>query len=121
MSEYLSEFKVYIVENKKIFPLIGFILMIVNLYFGYGFALLIPQEMGLDNPYVNGILIGIADLVGFTIVFCFIETFSRNFFHRLHIYTVICCSIILALIGIFFSEKTSFSKTSETIFSGIIN
>ena len=92
--------------------------MISNIYFGYGFALLIPQEMGIDNPYVNGMLIGIADLIGFTIVFFFIEKFSRKSFNLFTVMAIIVCSAFLLLIGFVFNRHSSAVKNMETILSG---
>ena len=94
--------------------------MISNLYFGYGFALLIPQEMGIDNPYLNGVLIGLADICGFTIVYFFIEKYPRKAFHKFHLLVIIFCSAILLIISLLFDKSQIYVKILESSFSGII-
>lgn len=105
-------------KNQNGLKLAGYILLISNLYFGYGFALLIPQEMGIDNPYINGVLLGVADLIGFTIVLFFIDKFPRNWFHRVHVFIIIISSILLFIICLLFKRSSNNIKIFETIFSG---
>lgn len=74
--------------------------------------------MGINNPYLNGVLIGLADLVGFTFVYFYINHFSRKFFHRLHLFTIIISVAMLFFAGLIFGRKSLFAKILETIFSG---
>jgi hypothetical protein len=119
--KYLSDFKSYLSVKKRWVIFIGYILMISNLYFSYGFTLLIPQEMGIDNPYLNGVLIGLADICGFTIVYFFIDKYSRKAFHKFHLLNMILYSIILFFLQLILSENSQSLKILESIFSGKIN
>lgn len=117
-SEHFKDFVTYIKEDRRWLVLIGYVFMISNLYFGYGFAILIPQQMGIDNAYLNGVLIGVADLVGFLVVFAFINRFPRKAFHRFHIWGMIVCAGVLLVIGLMFDKSNEFIKILDTLLSG---
>lgn len=117
----MKEFFDYIKQDRQWAVLVGYILMITNLYFGYGFAILTFQQMGIDNAYVNGILVCVADLTGFLIVFFLIEKFSRRAFHAFHIFGIILCSVLLYLIGIMCDKNNANVKVINTLLSSKIN
>ena len=98
--------------------LIGYILLISNLYFGYAFAMLIPQEMGIENPYLNGSLLGVADILGYTFVICTIQKFTRKFYHYFHVFGIIILCLILLLLGFINKDGKGILKIIETILSG---
>lgn len=117
-SEHFKNFVAYIRQDRKWLVLIGYVLMVSNLYFGYGFAILIPQQMGIDNAYLNGVLIGVADLIGFSLVVAFIDRFPRKLFHSFHIWVMIACSGALLLIGLMFEKSQEWVKVLNTVLSG---
>ena len=44
--------------------LFGAAILAGNIYIGYGLSILIPQRLGLANIYVNGIFLGVSELIG---------------------------------------------------------
>ena len=114
---YLRSIRSFFAQKQQLISLVGYIVLIGNIYFGYGLTLLIPQEMGLKNIYLNGTLIGFADIMGYAFLAFTIKYFSRKFFHYFHVLGIIICCSFLFLVGILF-DRSSFSvKLFETLIS----
>jgi OCT family organic cation transporter-like MFS transporter 4/5 len=43
-------------------------IIFTNIYIGYGLSLLIPATLGIDNIYLNGILLGISETIGYLVI-----------------------------------------------------
>ena len=92
--------------------------MIGNIYFGYAFAMLIPQHMGIDSPYINGCLVGLADIVAFGFVSCTIHKVSRRFYHNVQVVGIVIVSALLLSIWVFKIQHTLAVRVIESLLSG---
>ena len=55
-------------KNKALFyRLVGVTVITGNIYIGYSLSLLIPQRIGLKNIYLNGIFLGVSELISYII------------------------------------------------------
>ena len=93
-------------------------LLIGNIYFGYAFAMLIPQKMGIENPYINGCLIGLADILAFGFVSCTINKVSRRFYHNVQVVGILVVTGLLLSFWVFRVEKTLAIGVIESLLSG---
>lgn len=92
-----------------LWKLIGATALAGNMYVGYGLCILIPQHIGLSNIYVNGIFLGVSELIGNFIIIPLGDRIKRrylNFFCSLII--TLCCVVLL----IFELVKESMNSTA---------
>ena len=94
-------------------------LLLGNMYFGFGLAVLIPQQMGLHNPYVNGVLIGISNIVAHIFMLFTFHLFTRKFYHYFHISGMVFLSIILMILSLKFDSNNFTANVLESVLSGI--
>ena len=64
---YLRYFNKFCKDKSILFRLIGVTLLTGNLYIGYSLSLLIPQRIGLKNIYLNGIFLGVSEIISYII------------------------------------------------------
>jgi len=64
---YLRYFHKLCKDKSIVWRLIGVTLITGNIYIGYSLSLLIPQRIGLSNIYLNGIFLGVSEIISYLI------------------------------------------------------
>ena len=85
-----------------------FLLTVVmgNLYITYGLTLLIPQKLGIDNIYINGVLLGASEMAGYLII-TFIAHKTRRKLLNLAtvIATIAICTMLMVIKGMGYQDN----------------
>ena len=98
-----------ILRNGNFFKLFCCSIIMGTLYAEYGISLMINQKLGIDNIYLNGILLGVFESIGYTLIYFYADKLGRR---QINIYSnafVLMCATSLLLIGNMNSEGV-FSK-----------
>jgi len=82
----------------------------VNIYIGYGLSLLIPATLGIDNIYLNGILLGVSETFGYMIVTFNAYRIPRKFLNILNSSSTILFSLVLVYLSHFDTQLSVFLK-----------
>ena len=96
-------------------------IVLINIYIGYGMTLLVPESMGIDNIYLNGVLLGLSELVGYSTVIIFAHKIPRRKLNILNSASLIFFSGVLYSLrafDIFFSPAVR--KVLESIISVVM-
>ena len=64
---YFRHLKKFCKDKSILLRLIGVTLITGNIYIGYSLSLLIPQRIGLKNIYLNGIFLGVSEIISYII------------------------------------------------------
>jgi hypothetical protein len=105
---------------KTISTILMLSLLIINLYIGYGISMISVANIGIDNIYLNGMLLGLSEVLGYLII-----TFKAHRIRRrvLNIGTcafMILISIILVIVNKGFSSDSKMVKVIETMLSFVM-
>ena len=92
--------------------------MFGNMAFGFALASLIPQKMGLHNPYVNGIMIGLSNIVAHIFMLLTFHIFSRKCYHYLHISGILTFSTVVLVLSLTYRPHNFTVDIFESILSG---
>lgn len=85
-------------HHKEImWKLCGATIICGNIYVGYGLSVLIPQRIGLSNIYVNGMFLGISELIGNFIVIPLGHKVKRRWFNFVCALSIVICCVILLI------------------------
>ena len=100
--------------------LIFYTIVLANIYLGYGLSLLIPGKLGIDNIYINGILMGGSEMLGY-ILSCFnAHRIKRKTLNILYVVNTFVISGLLLSIQFFDLRVTFWGKVCETGLSVVL-
>lgn len=106
---YLRYLHKFCKEKELIFRLVGVTLIAGNIYIGYSLSLLIPQRIGLKNIYLNGIFLGVSEIISYIIAIPIGSLIKRrhlNFGCAAGIVLLDICLIVLDLTAESWSHQT---------------
>ena len=114
-------------KKKKVFitwfyvkRLIYLTVLMGNLYITYGLTLLIPQKLGIDNIYINGILLGASEMFGYLIItFVAHKTKRKKLNLVVAIATIVVAALLMAIKELGYKEN-KYGKILESAFSIIL-
>jgi MFS family permease len=99
--------------------MLNFIFM--NIYIGYNMSVLTPASMGIDNIYLNGILLGISEIVGYLMIITIAHKTPRRTLNIFNSASMIGFSFILLYISHFDSLLSeSVKRIIETLISVVM-
>ncbi len=101
--------------------MIGVIVITGNIYVGYSLSLLIPQKLGLQNIYINGIFLGISEIIGYFIVIPIASIVKRRQLNFWCSFAVVILNLVLLFLE-FITEfmNPNFVHWLQTILSCLI-
>ena len=105
------------ITQKNLIIVIGYIGIVMNLYFSFSFGILSVQKIGIDNIHLNGILMNFAGLLGFVFSSFLIRNYPRKILHYIHIIGIIFSGVVLFLLDLQFSNENMSVKGLKSIFS----
>lgn len=104
-----------------LWKLLGAAIIAGNIYVGYGLSILIPQRIGLSNIYVNGIFLGVSELIGNFIVIPLGDKVKRRWFNfTCSLTIVLCCVVLLIFELVKDSIQENVLKWTQTLISSVI-
>ena len=94
-------------------------------YLLYGNSLLINQKMGFDKPVMNGVLLGVSEILGNVIIYFIANEWGRKKVNLVTNCSLVICSFIIFAIGFLnmHSEEVGFGIpdfSKAMIFTGTI-
>lgn len=117
-------------DNRKTRPIINLVyklkvylrmfaitIVIANLYIVEGILVLIPQEMGIDNIYLNGTLLGISEIFAYLALVFVAYKIKRRFLNVSICLIIILISLISLAIAAMGARQSVYGKLLETSLS----
>ena len=104
-------------KPKVALKILGFIIVIANVYVVEGILFLIPQEMGIDNIYLNGSLLGMIDLVTYATLISVVHKMKRRASNLLITFGFILIGLTSIAIYNLNLRETPFGKYTEVSLS----
>lgn len=102
---------------KMIKRLIFFSGVLGNIYIGNGLTLIIPAKLGLDNIYLNGALLGLAETLGYLIVYPIAHKLKRRKLILFYILSSFVSTTLFLVIEFAGWNVNFYGKLAETIIS----
>lgn len=110
-----TAFDPFISKQKIIMQIIFYIIIISNLCVLEGILTLIPQEMGIDNIYLNGVLLSIIDFVSYISLVFLVHKIKRRKYNKIINSLIILVGITGLITYMFGVRELLIGKTIETI------
>ena len=105
-------------EKLRIYMKIACITLIVaNLYISDGILTLIPQEMGIDNIYLNGALLSFSEMAGYLSLVFVAHKIKRRLLNIIICLSIITISLVAFLIAMLDARTTITGKLMESSLS----
>jgi hypothetical protein len=94
----------YFCKCKNFIKLIGYLFLIINLYWVIGNSLFLPEMFDLNSISLNALFLAIADFIGILFSFYFLNRTKRNTLNIVHLLIVLVSCLILT--GLSLINKT---------------
>lgn len=96
----------YFNSCKKVMELMGYLFLVMNVYWIQGLTAFLPEKMGLNKTYLNILFLAFADVLGVSIMVFFLNSTSRITLNRVHLLIMMIASLLTILLhnfsGLFF-------------------
>lgn len=110
-----------ICSNKQVVKrMIGVIILSSNIYIGYTLSILIPQRLGLANIYLNGVFLGVSELLGNFIIIPFGNKLKRRHLNFFCAFSITICALFLIVLDVAGDSDSSGIKWTQTLISSLI-
>ena len=103
-------------DTESLKTLLLFIIFMISIYMTYGLSLIIPAELGIDNIYLNGILMTASEMIAYTVTSLRAHQIKRRSLNIYITIITICISAILLMIKIIDQRKNPYYKVTESFF-----
>jgi MFS family permease len=87
-------------DKSILLRLIGVTLITGNIYIGYSISLLIPQRIGLSNIYLNGIFLGVSEIISYVIAIPIGSIVKRRHLNFMCAALVVVLDVILIILDL---------------------
>ena len=94
-----------ICQNLKTFG--ASILLMSMIYLGYGVSMQINQKLGIKNPYLNGILLGICETGGYFMGAMLSNKLTRRTINIIANSVLLICSFIIIVMDVIYNSESS--------------
>ena len=105
---------------KWVLKITAYSVVLMNIYVEYGLSLLIPAEIGLDNIYLDSILMALFEGIGYLTITFYAHKIARRKLNLTYIYSCIMVSFLLFLIQLVGLRGNIIGKLLETLLSVLI-
>lgn len=108
-------------DRATLLKLIGVTMITANIYIGYSLSILIPQKIGLADIHLNGVFLGISEILGYIFVILFGNLIPRRILNFSCALIVILLDVVLLIFDSTSNRwNNSTLRWSQTIVSCLI-
>ena len=109
MKKYMKDLGKIYKDRQVLFKLIGVTVITANIYIGYSLSLLIPQKIGLASININGMFLGLSEIMGYLFVIPFGNLIPRR------ILNFSCCAAVIILCCFLIAFDITAKKWNENV------
>lgn len=97
--------------------LVNLTIVMIVIFNLYGITLLINQEMGFDNPYMNGMLLGVSEITGNVLCFLLVDKLGRRTVNKMTNISLVLFSLIILAASLMLPKAKESLYNSELVVS----
>lgn len=107
----------YFSQCGHVLNLVAYVFLVLNLFWVKGMTVLLPEKMGFDSVYLNNFLLSAADLIGISVMACFLNNTRRTQLNRFHLGFILASSSVVVAVQMTPLRASVFGKFLDVALS----
>lgn len=90
--------RTYFGQCVRVVHIVAYTFLVMNLYWVKGMSVFLPEKMGFESVYLNNFLLSLADLLGMSLMICFLNKTRRTTLNRFHLSFILFSSATVMIL-----------------------